>query len=213
MFELIKKDINRYYRLEGDCPVQQLSVKDKIRIIISAHGLHVIASYRLAFYLDTLWSQNILWKILLLPLKIISVFWEQISVFMYGTMISREAVIGEGFYIAHIGGIVIGPAKIGENVSVTHNVTLGVGKIGKERGIPTIGDNVWITTGVVLFGKIDIGSGVAMMPGTVISKNIVSRALVAGNPGRVIQRDYDNSSLLFGSSAETELQDGIGCKE
>ncbi len=204
MFELIKKDIDRYYQLERDDQDQPLSLLVKVRILITSHGLHVVASYRLASYIEQYWARGKLWKCLLLPIKGVSVLWEIVSIFLYGSLISRGAVVDEGFYICHVGGIVIGPVKIGKNFTTTNKITIGRGKVGKERGIPTIGDNVWIGTNVVLFGKVDIGSGVAIMPGTILSKSIASQTLVGGNPARILQRDFDNSSLLLGSNAVDE---------
>jgi serine O-acetyltransferase len=210
VFELIKQDIDRYYQLERDDPNQQLSLLTRIRILLISHGLHVVASYRLASFIDQYWRKGILWKCLLTPLKAVSVCWELVSIFLYGSQVTREAVIGGGFYIGHIGGIVIGPARIGDNFTITHNLTIGRGKAGNERGIPYIGNNVWIGTNVVLFGKIDIGSGVAVMPGTIISKNIADKVLAGGNPVRILQREHDNSSLLFGLDA---VRDAAGAQE
>ena len=208
MFDVIKKDVQRYYQLEEDGLPTRLRLTGKLRVILSSHGLHVICSYRLASYIDTFWQRGAAWKVMLLPLKIVSVSWELLSVFLYGSLICREANIGPGFYIGHIGGIVIGPAEIGQNFTITHNFTLGAGKSGSGHGIPEIGDNVWIGTNVVVYGKIRIGSGVALTPGTILSKNIGDRILVGGNPARILNRDFDNSSLLFGTEEENNNSSG-----
>jgi len=198
MFDLIKKDIFRYYQLEGGYPQKKLTRREKIRIIIINHGLHVVTIYRFGSFVDKLWKISLYWKIVMFPLKIISICLGQIAILLYGSLIIRGATIGGGFYIGHTGGIVIGPTSIGKNFTITHNLTIGQGKTGAARGIPIIGDNVWIATNAVLFGNIKIGSGVSIGPGSILSKSIGNRSFVAGNPARIIKRDYDNAELLFG---------------
>ncbi|HWG32555.1 MAG TPA: hypothetical protein VN650_00210 [Gemmatimonadaceae bacterium] len=110
------------------------------------------------------------------------------------------ASIGPGFYIGHLGTIYVGRCEVGANFSLTHNVTLGVGGRGAVRGLPRIGDNVWLGTGTIVFGDIAIGDGVAVMSGSIVSFNIPRRSLVGGNPARVLLRGYDNSTLFGGFS-------------
>ena len=65
-----------------------------------------------------------------------------------GIEIHPGATIGEGFFIDHGMGVVIGEtAEIGNNVTIYQDVTLGgTGKdVGKRH--PTIGDNVVIGAG------------------------------------------------------------------
>ena len=75
-----------------------------------------------------------------------------------GIEIHPGAKIGNGLFIDHGTGVVIGEtAIIGDNVTMFHGVTLG-GR-GKEKGKrhPTIGNNVFIGSGAKLLGNILIG--------------------------------------------------------
>ncbi len=110
--------------------------------------------------------------------------------------ISPRCRIGPGFHLGHPYGIIIGPTEIGENCNVTHGVTIGLGLSPAGRGIPVIGNNVWIGPGAILTGPITIGDGATVSAGAVVSRNVPPRALVAGNPARVVLADYDNSALL-----------------
>ena len=107
------------------------------------------------------------------------------------TEISTGASIGPGFVMMHRHGVIIGPATIGRNCVLHHNVTIGQRVAMSDRGLPDIGDNVWIGPGVVLTGAIRIGDNVTISAGSVLSKDIPARCLVAGNPARIIAKDYD----------------------
>lgn len=71
-----------------------------------------------------------------------------------GIEIYYSAEIGANFKMNHGIGTIIGArSKIGDNVLLHHNITLG----DKNGGRPTIGNNVTIYPGTVIVGNIEIG--------------------------------------------------------
>ena len=105
----------------------------------------------------------------------------------YGFQIKANAKIGKGFYIGHFGTIIIGDdVVIGSNCNITHNVTIGNAIKGKLKGVPTLGDNVWMGTGSIIIGKIQIGSNVLIAPNAFVNFNVPSNSTVIGNPARII---------------------------
>jgi serine O-acetyltransferase len=101
--------------------------------------------------------------------------------YKYGFQIGGK--IGKGFYISHFGIIVVSPeAIIGDNCNVAHGVTIGVTRRGKKIGAPTIGNCVWIGTGSIIVGKINIGDNVLIAPGSFVNVNVPSNSIVIGNP-------------------------------
>lgn len=69
--------------------------------------------------------------------------------------IPKETKIGSGFYIGHLGRIIINPeAVLGKNVNIATGVTIGQESRGKRIGSPTIVDSVWIGTNSVIVGNI-----------------------------------------------------------
>ncbi len=102
----------------------------------------------------------------------------------WGIDIPKEATIGPGLYVAHFGGIIVSPyAVIGKNLDISQGVTIGISGEGEKRGVPTIGDNVYIGPGAKLFGKITIGNNVKIGANAVIHRDIPDNAIVVLKPG------------------------------
>jgi serine O-acetyltransferase len=109
--------------------------------------------------------------------------------FRYGFEISSGAVIGEGLHLSsHSGHIIIGPVKIGRNCNINHSVTIGRSYKGGKIGRPTIDDYVWIGTGAVIVGKINIGKNVLIAPNSFVNFDIPDNSLVIGNPAKIFQK-------------------------
>lgn len=187
-----KSDCDRYYlRAFG---TTKPGILKKARLWIEHHGFHCVAAYRLGKYAKNLRNRNRLTGFFFRCLHNILSFFIKLT---YQVDIDA-ARIGPGLYIGHVGTIYIGPCEIGRNLSIAHNITIGVGHEMKMSDIPVIGDNVWIGTGSIISGPIKIGNNVTISSGCVLSKDIPDGCLVGGNPGRIIMRDYDNSSLING---------------
>lgn len=116
----------------------------------------------------------------------------------WGIDIPREAIIGRGLYVAHFGGIIVSPcARIGKNLDISQGVTIGISGEGEKRGVPVIGDNVYIGPGAKIFGKITIGNNVKIGANAVVYKDIPDNAIVVLKPGFEI--------ISFDSKREEEI--------
>lgn len=128
--------------------------------------------------------------------------------FLTGIEIHPGAVIGQGFFIDHGMGVVIGEtAIIGEYVLVYQGVTLG--GTGKECGKrhPTVGNNVVVGAGAKVLGNIEIGDNVRIGAGSVVLRNVPSNCTVVGVPGRVIYRSGVRvDPLEHGSLPDSEAE-------
>lgn len=89
---------------------------------------------------------------------------------------------GGAINVHHGWGTIVLADKIGENFSVYQNVTVGYGKDGK----PTIGNNVSIYSGAVVFGKIRIGDNVRIAANAVVRTDVPDNSLVYGNPAVIV---------------------------
>jgi serine O-acetyltransferase len=94
--------------------------------------------------------------------------------------------IGTGFRLPHPTGIVIGDGtKIGNNVLILQNVTLGKKNLN-QKGTPIIGDGVSIMAGAVILGEINIGSNSSIGANSVVLKDVPDNSIAVGAPARVL---------------------------
>lgn len=106
-----------------------------------------------------------------------------------GIDIHPGAVIGEGLFIDHGAGVVIGEtAVLGRDVTLYQGVTLG--GTGKDTGKrhPNIGNGVTIGAGAKVLGPITIGDNSKVGAGSVVLKDVPPNCTVVGNPGRVVRK-------------------------
>ena len=107
-----------------------------------------------------------------------------------GISIPPDTQIGSGFYIGHFGGIVVNRrCVIGKNCNISQGVTLGQANRGKNKGYPTLGDNVYIGPGAKIVGAVKIGNNVAIGANCVVTKDIPDDSVVVGIPGRIISKE------------------------
>ena len=105
-----------------------------------------------------------------------------------GIEIHPGATIGDGLFIDHGAGVVVGEtAEIGNNVTIYHGVTLG--GTGKDKGKrhPTIGNNVLIGCGAKVLGPFKVGDGARVAANSVVLSEVPENATVVGVPGKVVR--------------------------
>lgn len=97
--------------------------------------------------------------------------------------------IGEGLYIGHFGSIIVNPnAVIGRNFCVSAGTLVGSAQ-GKRKGVPVIGDNVYMGRNSIVIGNVRIGNDVLIAPGAFVNFDVPDSSIVIGNPGKVIPQD------------------------
>ncbi|MGP3535741.1 serine O-acetyltransferase [Microbacterium sp. RD1] len=155
--------------------------------------LHCVAAYRFGQWAERLRQRHRVRGTAALALYRL---WNRWNTNVHHADINRRASIGPGLLLMHRHGVLIGPAIIGRNSVLHHNVTIGQRVARGDHGLPRIGDDVWIGPGAIITGDISIGDGATISAGAVVTRDVPPRALVAGNPGRVIAQDYDNSAMI-----------------
>lgn len=153
------------------------AVKSSLEVVLCYPGVHSLVMHRVAhwFYRRRLF--------------VLARFLSQVSRFFTQIEIHPGAQIGQGFFIDHGAGVVIGEtAEVGDNVTLYQGVTLG--GTGKEKGKrhPTIGDDVVIGTGAKVLGSISIGQGVKIGAGSVVVHPVPDECTVVGVPARIVKR-------------------------
>ncbi len=146
-----------------------------VEVLLAYPGFHARQFHRLA---HTLFR----WRIPILPRLL-----AHISRFLTGIEIHPGASIGEGFFIDHGMGVVIGEtAEIGDDVTLYQGVTLGGTSHQRKKRHPTLGNNVVVGVGAQLIGAITIGDNSKVGAGSVVVTSVPANATVVGVPGRVV---------------------------
>ncbi len=168
MFTQLKKDIAVI--MERDP-----AVRSKLEAALCYPGLHAIWLHRIA---HKLYKNNFI-----LLARIVNTF----SRFLTSIDIHPGAKLGEGLFIDHGLGVVIGEtAELGKNITLYQGVTLG--GTGKENGKrhPTIGDNVVVASGAKVLGSFRVGNNSKIGAGSVVLKEVPDNSVVVGIPGRIV---------------------------
>ena len=106
---------------------------------------------------------------------------------VFQTDIHPAAQIGQGIFIDHATGVVIGEtAVVGDDVSMLHGVTLGGS--GKEDGDrhPKIGNGVLISVGAKVLGNIRVGDCAKIGGGSVVLTDVPAYTTAVGVPAKIV---------------------------
>ena len=141
-------------------------------------GVHAVLAYRVAHALHEV-------HVPLLPRALAGV-----ARLLTGIEIHPAAQIGEGLFIDHGMGVVIGEtAEVGDNVTMYQGVTLGGTGFATGKRHPTVEDNVTIGSGAKLLGPITIGHGAKIGANAVVIHDVPPNSTVVGNPGHPVRID------------------------
>jgi serine O-acetyltransferase len=145
-------------------------------ILATWPGIHALLAHRVAHALYVA-------GVPLLP-RLISMLSRAIT----GVEIHPAARIGEGLFIDHGTGVVIGEtAEIGDDVTLYQGVTLGGTGFATGKRHPTVQDNVTIGSGAKLLGPITIGHGAKIGANSVVITDVPPNCTVVGNPGHPVR--------------------------
>lgn len=108
----------------------------------------------------------------------------------YGLEIPRQATIGPGLYIGHAYNITINADVImGRNCNIHKGCVVGQSNRGRNKGVPKIGNEVWIGINAAIIGGITIGDDVLIAPNSYVNIDVPSHSVVFGNPCVIKHRD------------------------
>ena len=172
---LIHSDYKKYKKYGGNF----------LTIVFFTQGFWAVFQYRIA---------NVVYKIKTPILKqlfqFLCLLWQKLIEISTGISIPASVSIGHSFYIGHFGGIIINAkASIGNNCNISQGVTIGVSGIGEKRGVPIIGDEVYIGANAVVAGKIHIGNNVLIGACSMVNCSIPDSAVAIGVPAIIISQN------------------------
>ena len=147
-----------------------------LEILATWPGVHALLAHRLAHALCDA-------GVPLLPRAIAA-----LARAVTGIEIHPAATIGEGFFIDHGMGVVIGEtSEIGSDVTLYQGVTLGGTGFATGKRHPTVQDNVTIGSGAKLLGPITVGHGSKIGANSVVIHDVPANSTVVGNPGHPVR--------------------------
>lgn len=148
----------------------------RMEVILLYPGVHAVLSHKLA---HRLWNRG--WKFF-------ARFISQITRFFTGIEIHPGATIGKRLFIDHGIGVVIGEtAKIGNDVTIYHGVTLGGTSFSGGIRHPQVGNNVIIGAGAQLLGPIKIGDNARIGSNAVVVSDVPEDATMVGIPAKPVK--------------------------
>jgi serine O-acetyltransferase len=176
LFRSIRDDIHSVFERDP-------AARSTAELLVAYPGLHAIWAHRVEHWL---WQHG---------LKLIARWGSHTTRFFTGIEIHPGATIGDGFFIDHGMGVVIGEtAEIGQNVTIYHGVTLGGTSLNKGKRHPTIEDDVVIGAGAKILGAILIGRNSRIGANAVVVKSVPPDSVVVGVPGQVVHRSLPTAA-------------------
>lgn len=168
---MVAESKDDYYRMTGE--KWHISIKNIIRLLFS-HQIRYVSLWRKANRKMTFFRKL---RLLHYSRK-------------YGLEISLTAEIGRGLYLGHPYNITVGTgAKIGNNVNLHKGCTIGKSNWGEKRGVPVIGDCVFVGINSTIVGNVTIGNDVMIAPNSFINFDVPDHSIVIGNPGVIHRKE------------------------
>ncbi len=176
-------DIKKYKRYSG---------KGTLVLLITQQGLWALFVYRISNSIFRSNLPSVLKKILLF----FCVLYQKWIEIITGISLPYSATIGKSFYIGHFGQIIVNAnSVIGDNCNISQGITIGVSGRGDNRGVPRIGNNVYMGANATIVGNIAIGNDVVIGANSLVVKDVPSGTTVLGVPAEVISKN-DSSDYI-----------------
>ena len=148
-----------------------------LEVLLTYPGIRVLFCYRIAHFMA------------FHRLYTIAGFLSQHAAKVTGISISPEAKIGKRVFIDHGIGVVIGAtAMIEDDVTILHDVTLGVRRAVEGRRHPYVKKGAFIGANAQLLGTITIGAFSKVGAGEIVLNNVADKTTVVGNPARTVNK-------------------------
>ncbi|SRR5581483_4640612 len=181
---LYRQDIARYK--------SHRQVTSTLRLLLTEQGLWALLQHRIASAIYRSRFPNLVKA----PLLILAIIWLKLIEITTGISISYQASIGPGFFIGHFGNIFVGgDVVIGHTCNISQGVSIGVSGRGAKRGMPQIGNRVYIATNAVVAGKITVGDDAVIAANSLVTADVAPHTTVIGVPAR-FKSNYGSEGYL-----------------
>ncbi len=153
-------------------------------VLLTEQGLWALLQYRMASGL----ARSQLPQPVKGALLTLSAVFQKAVEIVTGIAIPCRTTIGPGLYIGHFGNIIFHEdAVLGHTCNVSQGVTVGSSGRGARRGVPTIGDRVYLAANAVVVGPITVGSGAVVAANSLVTRDVPPGTTVMGVPAKVVK--------------------------
>jgi serine O-acetyltransferase len=126
-------------------------------------------------------------KLLRIPCTIIYRFLFKWVEWTCGITLPYTVILGRRVRIWHHGGMVLHAARIGDDVHIRQNTTLGIARRDQLLHLPVIEDRCDIGCGVAILGSVTVGHDSVIGANAVVIKDIPPHSLAVGVPAKVVR--------------------------
>jgi serine O-acetyltransferase len=172
------------------------AARNWLEVLLCYPGFHALVLHRLAHGLHRL-------QVAVLP-RLLS----HLGRFLTGIEIHPAAQLGQGVFIDHGMGVVIGEtAIVGDYTLIYQGVTLG--GTGKESGKrhPTVGQHVVVGAGAKVLGNIQIGDYARIGAGAIVLRSVPAHCTAVGIPSRnLCESNTEDCPLEHGQLPDQEAR-------
>jgi serine O-acetyltransferase len=116
---------------------------------------------------------------------------------VFGIEVPARLAIGPGLVLPHTQGTIIGAGRIGANVTIYQQVTLGAkfADFGFDPALrPQVEDNAVLTAGAKILGPVRIGKGAVVGANAVVLQDVPDGCVAIGVPARILSREQTGAA-------------------
>lgn len=171
------QDVAKYRGLNGG---------PALKYILGEQGLWALLEYRISASV----YRSALPRVIKIPLRVALTIWHKLIEVLTGINLPCTAQIGPGLHLPHCGQRIIHSASvIGRDCCISQGVTIGISGRGEQRGVPVIGDRVYLGVNAVVVGKVTVGNDAVVAANSLVLRDVAPKCGVIGVPARVVDNE------------------------
>ncbi|MEH6549478.1 MAG: serine O-acetyltransferase [Pseudomonadales bacterium] len=184
LVQAAKDDLLAYYDRDPACDQYILP-------LLFFKGFLAIQAYRIA---HRLWGAG---------RTSLALYFQSMTATVFSVDIHPAACLGTGLMVDHATGIVIGEtARVGNNVSMLHGVSLGGSGCHMGQRHPMVADGVLLAAGAKILGPVSIGEGAKVAAGSVVLEDVDAHMTVAGVPAKPVGKASNQPAVDMNQSLD-----------
>lgn len=170
-------DVAKYQQLNGGSALKQ---------ILTEQGLWALLQYRLD---AAVYRSQLPWLVKR-PLRLVLTLWHKLVELTTGICLPCTVIAGPGLHLPHCGARVVnGGTVLGADCCISQGVTIGISGRGEHRGVPRIGNRVYLAANAVVAGKIVVGDDVVVGANSTVTRDVPAHCTVQGVPAVVVSQN------------------------